>query len=259
MKGETANITHLCEFGWYDWVYFRDNAVTYPKDKWVLGRWLGPSTDIGPALFAEILKRNGRCVYRSSYRHLTEDEQNSPEERKKRQSYNQMVHTRLGSPATHRTLKSIIQLVCMIYMRMMMGMVFPMPRNLRMNQFPSHMTHTLVLKVFCQKEMTWFLGLSSQESRILKDTPLEKLMRIQSWTQGSTMLNSQMVKMQDWVPISLQNACMLSVILKGINTDLWTILRITGRTTRQFPKITKMSHCMARHTSRGQQEDGNSE
>ena len=109
MKGETANITHLCEFGWYDWVYFRDNAVTYPKDKWVLGRWLGPSTHIGPALFAEILKGNGRCVYRSSYRHLTEDEQNSPEERKKRQSYDQMIHTRLGSPATHRTLKSIIQ------------------------------------------------------------------------------------------------------------------------------------------------------
>ena len=22
MKGETANITQLCEFGWYDWVYF---------------------------------------------------------------------------------------------------------------------------------------------------------------------------------------------------------------------------------------------
>ena len=42
MKGETANITHLCEFGWYDWVYCRDNAATYPNDKWVLGRWLGP-------------------------------------------------------------------------------------------------------------------------------------------------------------------------------------------------------------------------
>ena len=27
MKGETVNITHLYEFGWYDWVYFRDNAV----------------------------------------------------------------------------------------------------------------------------------------------------------------------------------------------------------------------------------------
>ena len=46
MKGETANITHICGFGW---VYFRDNAVTYPNDKWVLGTWLGPSTDTGPA------------------------------------------------------------------------------------------------------------------------------------------------------------------------------------------------------------------
>ena len=70
MKGETANIIHLCEFGWYDWAYFRDNAVTYTDDKWVLERWLGPSTDIDPALCAKILKENGRCVYRSSYRHL---------------------------------------------------------------------------------------------------------------------------------------------------------------------------------------------
>ena len=38
MKGETVNITHLCDFGWYDRVYFKDNAVTYPNDKWVLGR-----------------------------------------------------------------------------------------------------------------------------------------------------------------------------------------------------------------------------
>ena len=29
--------------------------------KWVLGRWLGPSTDIGPALCANILKENGKC------------------------------------------------------------------------------------------------------------------------------------------------------------------------------------------------------
>ena len=55
-KGETVNITHLCEFGRYDWVYFRDNAVTYLNDKWCLGRWLGPSIDIGPALCAKILQ-----------------------------------------------------------------------------------------------------------------------------------------------------------------------------------------------------------
>ena len=100
MKGETANITDLCVFGWYDRVYFRDHAVTYPNDKWVLQRWLGPRPDIGPALCANILEENGKCVYRSSYRHLTEDEVNSPEERKKRESYYQIICPGLGSSAS---------------------------------------------------------------------------------------------------------------------------------------------------------------
>ena len=38
---------------------FRDFAVTYPDDKLVLGRYLGPSIDVGPALTAKILKANG--------------------------------------------------------------------------------------------------------------------------------------------------------------------------------------------------------
>ena len=100
MKCETANITHLRESGWYDWVYFRDNAVTYPNDKWVLGRCLGLSIHIGPALCSKVLQKNGRYVYRSSYRHLTEDEQNSPEERKERESYDQLIHSKLGSPVS---------------------------------------------------------------------------------------------------------------------------------------------------------------
>ena len=39
-------------------------------------------------------------MYRSSYRHITEDEQNSPEEKKKRESYDQLIHSKLGSPAS---------------------------------------------------------------------------------------------------------------------------------------------------------------
>ena len=42
----------------------------------------------------------GRCIYRSSYRQLAEDEQNRPEERRKRESYDKMIHLRLGSPAS---------------------------------------------------------------------------------------------------------------------------------------------------------------
>ena len=30
MLGETSDITTFCEFGWYQWVYFRDTSVTFP-------------------------------------------------------------------------------------------------------------------------------------------------------------------------------------------------------------------------------------
>ena len=144
MKGETANITHLCEFGWYDWVYFRDNAVTYPDDNWVLGRWLGPSTDIGPALCAKILKENGRCVYRSSYRLLTEDEVNRPEERKKRESYDQMIHSKLGSSASTQDFEEDYSTPeYELYEDDDLDGI-TMLRNVMMCQLLSHMTHILV-------------------------------------------------------------------------------------------------------------------
>ena len=68
MKGETANITHLCEFGWYEWVYFGDNAITYPNDKWVLGRWLGFRTLI---LAQHCVQRSQRKIGDVFTDHLT--------------------------------------------------------------------------------------------------------------------------------------------------------------------------------------------
>jgi hypothetical protein len=74
MAGSTADISHiLSKFGWYDWVMFRDNIPTYPDDKLILGRYLGPATDVGSALTAKILKSNGQFVCRSTLRHLTND------------------------------------------------------------------------------------------------------------------------------------------------------------------------------------------
>jgi hypothetical protein len=37
MTGSTADISHTCEFGWYDWVMFRDNLPTFPDNKLILG------------------------------------------------------------------------------------------------------------------------------------------------------------------------------------------------------------------------------
>ncbi len=30
MTGSTPDISHICEFGWYDWVMFKDNVPTLP-------------------------------------------------------------------------------------------------------------------------------------------------------------------------------------------------------------------------------------
>ena len=70
--------------------------------------------------------------------------------------------------------------------------------------------------------------------------PIGKLIRIQSWTQGFTMLNSQMVRMQNWEQISLQNACMLNVTLKVTNMGLWIILLTIGSISLWLAKTTKM-------------------
>jgi hypothetical protein len=34
-RGETADISEFTEFGWYDWIKFRDTVVPYPEDKLV--------------------------------------------------------------------------------------------------------------------------------------------------------------------------------------------------------------------------------
>jgi hypothetical protein len=78
MTGSTADISHICEFGWCDWVMFRDNVSTFPDVKLTLGRYLEPVTDVGSALTAKILKSNGQTVCRSTLRHLNKEEIHCP-------------------------------------------------------------------------------------------------------------------------------------------------------------------------------------
>jgi hypothetical protein len=73
MTSSTIDISHICEFGWYDWVMFRDNVPKFPDNKLTLGQYLGPATNIGSAVTAKILKSNGQTVCRSSLRHLNNE------------------------------------------------------------------------------------------------------------------------------------------------------------------------------------------
>lgn len=100
MKGETADISPICEHGWWEWVYYRNVAASFPEDKECLGRYLGPSPDIGPAMTAKILKANGQVTHCSTYRAITFDEEWSPIEQEARKVFDKAIHKKFGPGCT---------------------------------------------------------------------------------------------------------------------------------------------------------------
>ncbi|KAI2506535.1 Reverse transcriptase (RNA-dependent DNA polymerase) [Fragilaria crotonensis] len=96
VSGETADISPLALFAWYEWVMFRDTSVTYPDDPMALGRDLGPAIDIGPAMTRKVLKANGQVVYRSTVRSLTPDELADETMKRKRSEFTLQVNQALG-------------------------------------------------------------------------------------------------------------------------------------------------------------------
>jgi hypothetical protein len=99
MTGNTANISHIAEFGWYDWVMFRDNEPSFPDDKLILGHYLGPAIDTGLALTAKILKSNSVFVCRSTLRHLTDEELDSSVHKDMRHKFDESIENHLGPAA----------------------------------------------------------------------------------------------------------------------------------------------------------------
>ena len=96
LTGQTADISPFAELGWYDWVKFYDQNSSFPETKRVLGRWLGPAMDIGPAMCSKILKDNGQIIYISTFRGLTQDEIDSPIEQKQREEFDKKIADKLG-------------------------------------------------------------------------------------------------------------------------------------------------------------------
>jgi hypothetical protein len=62
VASETSDILLFCELEWYKWVKFCETQVLFPNNKEVLGHYLGPSIDLGPAMCIKILKSNGQVV-----------------------------------------------------------------------------------------------------------------------------------------------------------------------------------------------------
>jgi hypothetical protein len=78
---------------------FWDNVPAFPDNKLVLGRYLGPATNVGSALTAKILKSNGQTVCRSTLRHLNDEELHCPIQKELRRAFDESTTHHLGPTA----------------------------------------------------------------------------------------------------------------------------------------------------------------
>ena len=96
--GTQADISNFCHFGWYEWVYYRDQSASYPHQKECLGRCLGPARNEGNVMANWILTQNGQVIPRRSIRRLTKNEisESNEVEAAKRASFTADITSKLG-------------------------------------------------------------------------------------------------------------------------------------------------------------------
>ena len=75
LTGDTGDISHFCEFEWYEFVWFSTPPhTTETMENRRLGKWCGPSINCGDAMSAWILTDKGRFVHRTSVFPIKEEE-----------------------------------------------------------------------------------------------------------------------------------------------------------------------------------------
>ena len=97
VTGGEGDISNLCQFSWYEWVYFREHTAAFPHYKEVLGHVLGAACGAGNEMVQWILKANGQVVPCHSVRPFHLGKLTSPSEQSKRQSFNALIERRFGT------------------------------------------------------------------------------------------------------------------------------------------------------------------
>jgi hypothetical protein len=74
VSGRTPDILEFAHYGWYDWVWFREET-SFPEENLCLGIWLGVPSKVGQAMTDWVMTSKGSVIACSSVTHLTDSEQ----------------------------------------------------------------------------------------------------------------------------------------------------------------------------------------
>ena len=107
--GTQADISNLCTYQWYQWIYYRDHGV-FPINKEKLGRVLGPLRNEGNEMAQAVLTSTGKVIPRRTLRRLRQDEITNPIEIEKRNRFDTLIKSKLGDSATFPPYKAPISI-----------------------------------------------------------------------------------------------------------------------------------------------------
>ena len=96
ITGESVDITEYLDFGFYDWVWFKENAGLGETK---IGRWLGVSHRIGPLMSYWILTREGQVLSRTSVQRVTNLELKTDENVTRCSEFDALIAERVGDIA----------------------------------------------------------------------------------------------------------------------------------------------------------------
>ena len=85
--GEKGDISIICNFGWYEWVYFRETTAAFPYPAHVLGRYLGKAKNEGNEMTRCVLMQNEEIVPRRKLCSLSPEELSRDSEILKRSNF----------------------------------------------------------------------------------------------------------------------------------------------------------------------------
>ena len=97
LTGETPDISEYLDFGFYDWIWYKDNAGLGENR---IGRWLGVAHKVGNLMSYWILTEAGRVIARTTVQRITNLELTTDEVKQRCTQYDQRV-AEILSDANH--------------------------------------------------------------------------------------------------------------------------------------------------------------
>jgi hypothetical protein len=93
ITGKTVDISEYLDFGFYDWIWYRENAGLGESK---LGRWLGVSHRIGTLMSSWVLTSSGKVLSRTTVQRVTQLETQIEENKTRMQDFTDQLTARIG-------------------------------------------------------------------------------------------------------------------------------------------------------------------